>query len=171
MARWLAPTASRRRRILVSPAVRTQQTAAALTVHSKPCRELAPGASVGRLLRAARWPDADDDDADRRPRADARRGRGLAAPMGNRRAARRRAPSCGSRIIPHGGKASAVLKVAPSRIGPAITDRPARWRPFEARCRRIELRCHQHVASAPNIDSSQTKARWAPSVAQGAAGS
>lgn len=45
-------------RILVSPAVRTQQTAAALTSHFTLAPTIAPGASADAVLRAARWPDA-----------------------------------------------------------------------------------------------------------------
>lgn len=57
VAGWLAPRLSVRARVLVSPAVRAQQTAAALgrrvcTVHA-----LAPGGSVDDLLAATRWLD------------------------------------------------------------------------------------------------------------------
>lgn len=44
-------------RILVSPAIRTQQTAAALTHHFTLTPILAPGASAEAVLHAARWPD------------------------------------------------------------------------------------------------------------------
>ncbi len=46
------------RRILVSPAARTQQTVAALTDHFTLAPEIAPGASAQAVLRAAQWPDA-----------------------------------------------------------------------------------------------------------------
>jgi phosphohistidine phosphatase len=45
-------------RILVSPATRTQQTAAALTHHFTLAPTIAPGASAEAVLHAARWPDA-----------------------------------------------------------------------------------------------------------------
>lgn len=45
-------------RILVSPATRTRQTAAALTDHFTLAPTIAPGASAQDVLRAARWPDA-----------------------------------------------------------------------------------------------------------------
>src|SRR5450756_2917040 len=45
-------------RILVSPAIRTQQTVAVLTNHSPLAPTIAPGASVHAVLPAARWPDA-----------------------------------------------------------------------------------------------------------------
>lgn len=46
-------------RILVSPATRTQQTAAALTEHFTTSPAVAPGASAQAVLRAAQWPDVD----------------------------------------------------------------------------------------------------------------
>jgi phosphohistidine phosphatase len=45
-------------RILVSPATRTQQTAAPLTHHFTLAPTVAPGASAEAVLHAARWPDA-----------------------------------------------------------------------------------------------------------------
>ena len=45
-------------RILVSPATRTQQTAAAFTHHFTLAPTIAPGASAEAVLHAARWPDA-----------------------------------------------------------------------------------------------------------------
>jgi phosphohistidine phosphatase len=44
-------------RVLASPAVRTQQTAAALTEHFTLAPTIAPGASAQAVLLAARWPD------------------------------------------------------------------------------------------------------------------
>lgn len=46
-------------RILVSPAVRTQQTIAALTSDFTTVPGIAPGASAHAILEAVRWPDAD----------------------------------------------------------------------------------------------------------------
>ena len=45
-------------RILVSPAIRTQQTVAVLTNHFTLAPTIAPGASAHAVLQAARWPDA-----------------------------------------------------------------------------------------------------------------
>ncbi len=45
-------------RILVSPAIRAQQTAAALTKHFTLAPTIAPGATAQAVLRAAQWPDA-----------------------------------------------------------------------------------------------------------------
>jgi phosphohistidine phosphatase len=57
MAAWLARQLPEQVRVLASPAVRTQQTAAALERRVKTVAELAPGGSVEALLHAARWPD------------------------------------------------------------------------------------------------------------------
>lgn len=45
-------------RVLVSPAIRTQQTAAALTADFTTVPAIAPGASVHAVLQAVRWPNA-----------------------------------------------------------------------------------------------------------------
>jgi phosphohistidine phosphatase len=45
-------------RVLVSPATRAQQTAAALTRHFTLAPTISPGASAEAVLHAARWPDA-----------------------------------------------------------------------------------------------------------------
>lgn len=45
-------------RVLVSPVVRTQQTAAALTSRFTLTPTIAPGASADDILQAAHWPDA-----------------------------------------------------------------------------------------------------------------
>lgn len=45
-------------RILVSPAARAQQTAAAFTSHFTLAPTIGPGASAQAILQAARWPDA-----------------------------------------------------------------------------------------------------------------
>ena len=44
--------------MLVSPAVRTQQTATALSAKFEMSAEVGTGASAERVLRAAGWPDA-----------------------------------------------------------------------------------------------------------------
>ncbi|HEX5539650.1 MAG TPA: histidine phosphatase family protein [Methylophilaceae bacterium] len=58
MAVWLKPRLTADTRILVSPAKRTQQTAAALGLDFSTLEALAPGASASELLQAAGWPDA-----------------------------------------------------------------------------------------------------------------
>lgn len=58
MAAWLGRQLAATTRILVSPAVRTQQTAKALERKFKTVDDLAPGGSAQALLDAARWPDA-----------------------------------------------------------------------------------------------------------------
>ena len=58
IAGWLAPRLPERCRILVSPALRAQQTARALSRAFETVPELDTGASVAALLKAARWPDA-----------------------------------------------------------------------------------------------------------------
>ena len=56
MAEWLEQRLADSTRVLASPALRTQQTARALTRSYKTVDALAPGCSVGELLAAARWP-------------------------------------------------------------------------------------------------------------------
>jgi phosphohistidine phosphatase len=58
MADWLNTVLPESTRVLVSPAQRTQQTAAALKRKFKTVAAIAPGASPDDLLAAARWPDA-----------------------------------------------------------------------------------------------------------------
>lgn len=58
MAHWLNRHLPSNARVLVSPALRTRQTAAYLEHKQRLCPDLAPGASVDALLGAARWPDA-----------------------------------------------------------------------------------------------------------------
>lgn len=58
MAEWLNQRLAQSTRILVSPAVRTQQTAQALGRPFRTVAALAPGADVQAVLRAARWPDS-----------------------------------------------------------------------------------------------------------------
>jgi phosphohistidine phosphatase len=58
MAGWLNRHLPATTRIIVSPARRTQQTAAALERKFRTVSALAPDASVTALLEAARWPDS-----------------------------------------------------------------------------------------------------------------
>lgn len=58
IAKWLDGLLPSATRILVSPAVRAQQTAQALGQPFKTVAALAPGAGVDDLLAAAGWPDA-----------------------------------------------------------------------------------------------------------------
>ncbi len=60
MAEWLNRRLAHSTRILASPAVRCQQTAKALGRKVRTIADLAPGASVETVLRAARWPDASE---------------------------------------------------------------------------------------------------------------
>lgn len=56
IAQWLSSRLPGQTRIIVSPAERTQQTAAALTDEFKIDRQLAPGAPPTAVLAAAGWP-------------------------------------------------------------------------------------------------------------------
>lgn len=56
MAEWLRPRLPRNTRVLVSPAVRAQQTAAALTESFETLRNLSPEACVPDLIAASGWP-------------------------------------------------------------------------------------------------------------------
>jgi phosphohistidine phosphatase len=58
MGEWLNQRLAHSTRILVSPALRTQQTARALDRHFKTVAAVAPDASPVALLSAVRWPDA-----------------------------------------------------------------------------------------------------------------
>ncbi|MCK9511424.1 MAG: histidine phosphatase family protein [Pigmentiphaga sp.] len=58
MARWLSAFAPADLRILVSPAVRTRQTADALGLSYEVVESLAPGASPATVLTEAQWPTA-----------------------------------------------------------------------------------------------------------------
>ncbi len=60
MADWLNQRIAHSTRILVSPAVRTQQTAKALEKSFKTVAALAPDASPVGLLAAARWPESNE---------------------------------------------------------------------------------------------------------------
>jgi phosphohistidine phosphatase len=59
MAQWLRPRLPKDARVLVSPAERARQTAAALREHFDIVQALAPGASCESVLAAAGWPDGE----------------------------------------------------------------------------------------------------------------
>ena len=59
LARWLKERIEKPVRILVSPAVRTQQTATALSAKFEMNAEVGTSASAERILRAAGWPEAE----------------------------------------------------------------------------------------------------------------
>ena len=58
MAEWLNRRLAESTRILVSPALRCQQTVAALGKKARTIPELAPDAGVQAMLTAARWPES-----------------------------------------------------------------------------------------------------------------
>ncbi|HEX7436161.1 MAG TPA: histidine phosphatase family protein, partial [Caldimonas sp.] len=58
MADWLNQRLAHSTRVLVSPALRCQQTARCLGRHFKTVAALGPGGDAEALLKAARWPDA-----------------------------------------------------------------------------------------------------------------
>lgn len=58
MAEWLNQRLAHSTRILVSPALRTQQTAKALDRHFKTVPALSPEGSATALLSTVRWPEA-----------------------------------------------------------------------------------------------------------------
>ena len=58
MAEWLNQRIAHSTRILVSPALRCQQTAKALGKGFKTVEALSPDSSVEALLKAARWPES-----------------------------------------------------------------------------------------------------------------
>jgi phosphohistidine phosphatase len=60
MAEWLNRRLAHSTRVLASPAVRCQQTAAALGRSFKTVATIAPDASIEAVLKAARWPDASE---------------------------------------------------------------------------------------------------------------
>ncbi|MCE9658490.1 MAG: histidine phosphatase family protein [Burkholderiales bacterium] len=57
MAEWLNRRLAHSARVLVSPALRCQQTAKALGRKFKTLDAIAPGASPGAVLEAAHWPE------------------------------------------------------------------------------------------------------------------
>lgn len=58
MGRWLRKHGPRDMAVLVSPAIRTQQTASALERPFETVRAIAPGAETEALIAASGWPDA-----------------------------------------------------------------------------------------------------------------
>jgi hypothetical protein len=72
-AEWLLQRLPVRFVLLVSPAVRAQQTAQALGMPFKTEKALAPGASPSSIIRAAGWPDFRGGGASARPRPHRRR--------------------------------------------------------------------------------------------------
>jgi phosphohistidine phosphatase len=56
-AAWLTAVLPNEARVLVSPALRAQQTARALGREMQTLDDIAPGASAKALLQAAEWPD------------------------------------------------------------------------------------------------------------------
>jgi len=60
MAEWLHQRMAASTRVLVSPAVRAQQTAKALSRHYKTVPALAPEGTADGLLAAARWPESSE---------------------------------------------------------------------------------------------------------------
>lgn len=58
MAVWLAEHGPKRLQVLVSPTLRTRQTAAAFTDQFQIVRTLGPDGSVADILSATGWPDA-----------------------------------------------------------------------------------------------------------------
>jgi phosphohistidine phosphatase len=58
MAEWLNRFLPETTRVLVSPALRTRQTAEALGRKQRLTEALAPGAGPSQLLAAARWPES-----------------------------------------------------------------------------------------------------------------
>lgn len=60
MAEWLNRRLAHSTRILVSPALRCQQTAKALGRKFRTVADLAPGATAQAVLRVARWPDSSE---------------------------------------------------------------------------------------------------------------
>ena len=58
MAAWILAHQPKDMRIIVSPAIRTQQTAEALKLPFETQRKIGPEACVSELIAAAGWPDA-----------------------------------------------------------------------------------------------------------------
>ena len=58
MATWIREHQPKGLRIIVSPAVRTQQTAEALKLPYETVRKIGPEACVSELIAASGWPDA-----------------------------------------------------------------------------------------------------------------
>jgi phosphohistidine phosphatase len=58
VAEWLLARLPARFSLIASPAARAQQTAQALGVAIKTSNQLAPGAAVSTIIKAAGWPDS-----------------------------------------------------------------------------------------------------------------
>ena len=59
MAAWLDERLPKHAQLLVSPAVRAQETAARLERTAETCEAIAPGARAAAYLSAARWPNGE----------------------------------------------------------------------------------------------------------------
>lgn len=59
-AKWLRQHLPEKYRVICSPALRTRETAAALSSDVEVVPELAPGADVSEVLAAINWPHGDD---------------------------------------------------------------------------------------------------------------
>jgi phosphohistidine phosphatase len=57
VAQWLLQRLPARFSLISSPAARAQQTAQALGIPMKTSKDIAPGAAVSAILKAAGWPD------------------------------------------------------------------------------------------------------------------
>ena len=57
VAEWLLQRLPSRFELISSPAARAQQTAEALGIPVKTAKEIAPGAAVSAIVKAAGWPD------------------------------------------------------------------------------------------------------------------
>ena len=57
VAEWLLQRLPSRFELISSPAARAQQTAEALGIPVKTAKEMAPGAAVSAIVKAAGWPD------------------------------------------------------------------------------------------------------------------
>lgn len=63
MGAWLRDKLPENATILVSPAIRTQQTASMLKTDFETVHEIAPGATVQDILIAADWPNKNENEA------------------------------------------------------------------------------------------------------------
>jgi phosphohistidine phosphatase len=59
IAEWLDERLPKHAQLLVSPAVRAQETAARLERSAKTCEAIAPGARAAAYLKAAGWPEGE----------------------------------------------------------------------------------------------------------------
>ena len=57
VAQWLLQRLPSKFALVSSPAIRAQQTADALGIPAKTVKEIAPGAAVSAIIKAAGWPD------------------------------------------------------------------------------------------------------------------